>query len=335
MNPSEARLALTKVTDSLKNKYLAYQINQFVNKSYSLPVTAYKRVKSYPGLSVSGEAAIYVSGNPTVKNVRLSGCDQSSIYIGANSKLIDCSLNLIKGVVVFGCYSDIKKAYSKVSDGIVGFGNAVSVESGTFVVDESTEIHVGDESMFSSEISMRTCDGHSIYSKDLLKRLNHSKSIYIGPHNWLGRNVSINKGVVTGNDCIVGQGSLAVGSIPNNVVAAGQPAKIVKENVTWGRALVEEDYSESDFEKNYQAFILNGLQHIRESQREKFEVSSGISLVSFMLSNFYEQHVYSELQFSPHLKSIWEVCLEGLPHSIEGKSLGALSDQERVLASLE
>lgn len=55
--------------------------------------------------------------------------------------------------------------------------------------------------------------------------------IIIGENVWIGSNVRICKGVTIGNNAIIAANSVLTKSVPDNAVAAGNPAKIVKENI--------------------------------------------------------------------------------------------------------
>lgn len=56
-----------------------------------------------------------------------------------------------------------------------------------------------------------------------------SKPVYIGDNVWLGEGVKVLKGVTIGNNSLIGAGSIVVSDIPANVVAAGNPCKVIKE----------------------------------------------------------------------------------------------------------
>lgn len=99
---------------------------------------------------------------------------------------------------------------------------------------EGTSIIIGDNCLFSSDIHITTTDSHSILDKNSQKRINHSKSIEIEDHVWIGTRVSILKGVKIVHDVVVGAGSLITKSIgDSNCAVAGIPAKIVKRDIEW------------------------------------------------------------------------------------------------------
>lgn len=103
-----------------------------------------------------------------------------------------------------------------------------------FAAIEGTSISFGDGCLFSSDVTFRTGDSHSIISTETEKRINPSLSIKIGNRVWFGNHTTILKGVTLQDDTIVGTGSLVTKSCEESCVAiAGTPASIVKRNVRW------------------------------------------------------------------------------------------------------
>lgn len=99
---------------------------------------------------------------------------------------------------------------------------------------EGTNIVLGDDCMLSANITVRTGDSHSVLNAQSRQRINHSKSVVIGEHVWIGNTVLIFKGTEIGSHSVVGGGSVVAGKrFPKNCIIAGNPAKIIKENIDW------------------------------------------------------------------------------------------------------
>ena len=99
--------------------------------------------------------------------------------------------------------------------------------------------------MFASEIQVRADDGHPIFDVRTGKRVNVSKNITIGPHVWVGWGAWILGGTTIGEGSVIGTGAIVKARIPNNVVAAGIPARVVRKDIAWERphlSLVEPYY---------------------------------------------------------------------------------------------
>lgn len=102
----------------------------------------------------------------------------------------------------------------------------------TIVASEQQNIIIGDEGLFSFGIFIRTADPHLIYDGITKKRINPSRFVLIGDHIWLGQNSLILKGSVIGSGAIIGGNTvLSNKHIPSNTSVAGNPARIIKQDV--------------------------------------------------------------------------------------------------------
>lgn len=100
---------------------------------------------------------------------------------------------------------------------------------------EGCRLSIGEDCMFSSNILVRTTDSHAIYDLDSGTRINPDDDIVIGNHVWVGEGVKILKAVRIGDGSVIGAGSVVSGEIPANCVAAGIPARVLRENIRWER----------------------------------------------------------------------------------------------------
>lgn len=99
---------------------------------------------------------------------------------------------------------------------------------------EGTEIEIGKDCLFSSNIAMRTGDSHSLIQCDTGERINSSKSIIIGDHVWIGTGVTVLKGTYVASHCVVGACSLLCKEYrEENCVLTGVPGKVVKQGIDW------------------------------------------------------------------------------------------------------
>lgn len=100
---------------------------------------------------------------------------------------------------------------------------------------EGATITIGDDVMFASENQVRADDGHPIFDVRTGKRVNVSRSIVIGNHVWIGHSAAVLGGASIGDGTVVGMGSIVTRPLPNNVVAAGVPARVVRRDTAWER----------------------------------------------------------------------------------------------------
>jgi len=73
------------------------------------------------------------------------------------------------------------------------------------------------------------CTNHAIDGEERLKGLFTDKPISIGDNAWLGANVTVLPGVKIGNNSIIGAGSVVTKDIPDNVIAVGNPCKVLRK----------------------------------------------------------------------------------------------------------
>ena len=71
--------------------------------------------------------------------------------------------------------------------------------------------------------------GHPIDAMVRNTEVEYAKPIVIGSNVWIGGNVIINPGVRIGDNVVIGSGSVVAKSIPSNVIAAGNPCRIIRE----------------------------------------------------------------------------------------------------------
>ncbi len=71
--------------------------------------------------------------------------------------------------------------------------------------------------------------GHPINKDKRNEGIEYAYPINIGNDVWFGGNVQVMPGVTIGNNVVVGAGSIVTKDIPNNVIVAGNPAKILRE----------------------------------------------------------------------------------------------------------
>lgn len=70
--------------------------------------------------------------------------------------------------------------------------------------------------------------GHPLNYKERNLGLEYVKPIIVGDNVWFGGNVVVVPGVTIGSNVVIGAGSVVTKDIPNNVVAAGNPCKVIR-----------------------------------------------------------------------------------------------------------
>ena len=109
----------------------------------------------------------------------------------------------------------------------VHFGKNVYANFGLTLVDD-THIYVGDYTMFAPHVTLATA-GHPILPELREKIYQYNAPIHIGRNCWLGAGVIVLPGITIGDNSVIGAGSVVTKDIPANVVAYGNPCKVIRE----------------------------------------------------------------------------------------------------------
>lgn len=94
------------------------------------------------------------------------------------------------------------------------------------ILDEA-EVHIGDNAFIGPNVSIYTAC-HPLDASTRNQGIQWAKSVEIGHNVWIGGNVVILPGVSIGNNVVVGAGSVVTRSIPSGVLAAGNPARVIR-----------------------------------------------------------------------------------------------------------
>ena len=99
----------------------------------------------------------------------------------------------------------------------------------TFILSEEKNIFLGDNCLISLNVWFRVADPHLIYCSKSKKRLNFSKSIYVGDHVWIGQNATILPGVHIGDGAIIGANSVIGSDVDPYTIVVGNPARPIRK----------------------------------------------------------------------------------------------------------
>lgn len=93
---------------------------------------------------------------------------------------------------------------------------------------DCAKITFGDNVFIAPQCGFYTA-GHPLDAATRNKGLEYAKPITVGSNVWIGGGVKIMPGVTIGDGAVIGGGSVVTRDIPANCVAAGNPARVIKE----------------------------------------------------------------------------------------------------------
>jgi len=96
-----------------------------------------------------------------------------------------------------------------------------------FRTDYGTNTTIGDNVYMGPRVGLYTA-GHPIDAEIRAEQLEYGWPITIGNDVWFGGNVVVNPGVTIGSNVVIGSGSIVTHDIPDNVVAVGNPCRVLR-----------------------------------------------------------------------------------------------------------
>ena len=136
----------------------------------------------------------------------------------------------------------VKKIFKKVGKNVTinkpfycDYGSNITIGDNFYanfdcVFLDVNEIIIGNNVFLAPRVNIFTA-GHPIDKEIRNMQLEYGKKVIIGDDVWIGGNVTINPGVTIGSNVVIGSGSVVTKDIPSNVVAAGNPCKVLR-NIT-------------------------------------------------------------------------------------------------------
>lgn len=125
-----------------------------------------------------------------------------------------------------GCYIE-PPFHSNFGGGHVHFGKNIYANFNLTMVDD-THIYVGDYTMIGPNVIIATA-GHPILPELREQSYQYNMPVHIGRNCWLGAGVIVLPGITIGDNVVVGAGSVVTKDLPSNVIAVGNPCRILRE----------------------------------------------------------------------------------------------------------
>ncbi|HYK56844.1 MAG TPA: sugar O-acetyltransferase, partial [Flavisolibacter sp.] len=96
------------------------------------------------------------------------------------------------------------------------------------IILDCAKVTIGNFVFLGPNVGIYTA-GHPLHAHPRNQEFEFALPIRIGDNVWIGGNVAINPGITIGNNTVIGSGSVVTKDIPSNVLAFGNPCKVVRE----------------------------------------------------------------------------------------------------------
>ena len=109
----------------------------------------------------------------------------------------------------------------------VHFGRNIYANFNLTLVDD-THIYVGDNTMFGPNVVVATA-GHPLLPELREQGFQYNAPVHIGRNCWIGAGAILLPGVTVGDNAVIGAGSIVTRDVPANVLAVGNPCRVLRE----------------------------------------------------------------------------------------------------------
>lgn len=112
------------------------------------------------------------------------------------------------------------------------FGKNILIEDNVYinfgcVILDCAKVTIGKNTMLGPNIGLYAVN-HSLDANERIQGGCQGKPIHIGENVWLGGDVKVVAGVTIGDNSVIGTGSVVTKDIPSNVVAVGNPCRVLR-----------------------------------------------------------------------------------------------------------
>lgn len=190
----------------------------------------------------------------------LSNLENDNVFMGTLPEMVNSSINFNGKNNILFCENNVKLVNAsinfKADNAIVylsesrhGYKINLTVHNDSvfymgknnyinntvnIILSEQKHLFFGNGCLISTGIWIRNADPHLIYDCESKKRINPTKSIFIGDHVWLGQSAMLLKGTQIDSGSIIGAMSVVSGKkIGHNESWAGNPVKKIKGGLFW------------------------------------------------------------------------------------------------------
>jgi acetyltransferase-like isoleucine patch superfamily enzyme len=160
-----------------------------------------------------------VSGSPVVL--------QSVLFVGDGAIRLgqDVEFGWPTSALFYAGYCHIE---ASMSESVIEIGDGAQVNNNAFIKSEGPGIRIGAHALLGSSVEIFDSDFHDLRPSRRRGGRPKMAPVELGEDVFVGDGVKILKGVSIGAHSVIGAGSVVTSSIPAGVIAAGNPARVIR-----------------------------------------------------------------------------------------------------------
>lgn len=170
----------------------------------------------------------YCYDDEEIAAIKENAMKQSEIYNNIPAEDRDAQVKHLKKMLGgIGDKVEIMKPFQCDNGKNITIGNNFTGNYNLVILD-CNKVTIGDNVMIGPN-TLITSVGHPISPKKRRDHTGMTDPVTIGNDVWIGGNVTILPGITIGNNVVIGAGAVVTKDIPDNSLAVGVPAKVIRE----------------------------------------------------------------------------------------------------------
>lgn len=110
----------------------------------------------------------------------------------------------------------------------IEIGDGTTLNNNAVLIADGASIRIGERCLIGLNFSVYTSDFHNLDPQKRFSTERIKLGVVIQENVFIGNNVTLLKGVTIGKNSVIGTGAIVSSDIPENVVAAGVPARVIR-----------------------------------------------------------------------------------------------------------
>lgn len=160
---------------------------------------------------------------PSLRKVKLH---QPALFSGRGIiSLSGCNIGVWPSPMFFSTYAHIEARSSTAS---IYIGNGTWLNNNATIIADKSAIHIGNDVLIGHNFFVSDSDFHGLEVENRSNGHYDVAPVNIEDNVFIGANVTVLKGVTIGHGSVIASGAIVSSNIPENVLAGGVPAKIIK-----------------------------------------------------------------------------------------------------------
>jgi acetyltransferase-like isoleucine patch superfamily enzyme len=174
-----------------------------------------------PGARLAVRDRLYLSSSfGPAYETNTTAHSRALLRIGAGGALV------LDGSASFGAGTKI----------LIDAGGELCIGDGTYVNYNSRiicheSIRIGSACAIAWEVQIMDTDFHTVFIDGAPRPV--TAAVTIGDRVWIGSRVTVTKGVTIGDGSVIAAGTVVTRDVPPNSLVAGNPGRVVRENIRW------------------------------------------------------------------------------------------------------